>query len=201
MSNSKEYGSLEKLCVQFDSIATKHLEKLAHFIPDNNGNLPNPWRRNMDYSEWENSPYYGSVSEFLRKFPGGIKDWLSWRNKTSKDRNELWDTKKRVAYLNTLMKVAEEYKPTDEDIEYAEEEATEEQKDKAHNLTLNLIQELIDSGEISPDEVKAFIEKKYGLTSKAHFVSEDSDDAVKEFIDYFKLLLKGKKKRHKKGKK
>lgn len=76
------------------------IKKNAHYEPINDGITPNPWRRNMDYSDWENSPYFGSVSEFMKKFPGGIKDWVEWRRKTQKERNKMWsniDYKKKAS--------------------------------------------------------------------------------------------------------
>lgn len=85
--------SLECLCVQFDAFIKKH----GHYEPKNDGSTPNPWRRNMDYSDWENSPYFGSVSEFMKKFPGGIKDWVEWRRKNQKGRFQKWDPKKKAA--------------------------------------------------------------------------------------------------------
>jgi len=77
---------LNRLCVYYNSFIIKH----SHYVPDNDGKTPNPWRKNMDYAEWENSPYFGSVSEFMKKFPGGIKDWIEWRRKIKKDHNTKW---------------------------------------------------------------------------------------------------------------
>ena len=36
------------------------------------------FRKNLDYGE--RSPYYGNVDEFLKDFPGGIEEWLKWRD-------------------------------------------------------------------------------------------------------------------------
>jgi hypothetical protein len=85
--------NLQRLCVQFDAFIKKH----GHYEPKNDGTTPNPWRRNMDYSGWDNSPYFGSVSEFMKKFPGGIKDWIEWRRKNQKERFQKWDPKKKAA--------------------------------------------------------------------------------------------------------
>lgn len=84
------------------------IKKMAHYIPDNNGETPIMWKKNLDYGEYENSPYFGNVGDFLKKFPGGIKDWLEWRKKTQKERNKLWDIKKRTAYISLLMKYSKE---------------------------------------------------------------------------------------------
>ena len=92
LSNGDDLG-LKRLCVQFDAFIQKH----GHYEPKNDGTTPNPWRKNMDYSSWENSPYFGSVSEFMEKFPGGIKDWVDWRRQTQKERIQKWDPKKKAA--------------------------------------------------------------------------------------------------------
>jgi hypothetical protein len=101
-------NSCNGVCVQVNSI----INKMAHFEPVSDGTTPNPWRKNMDYAKYENSPYFGSVSEFLDKFPGGIKDWLKWRKDTQQNRNTLWDIKKatqnRISKIEDLMKNAEE---------------------------------------------------------------------------------------------
>lgn len=82
--------ALESFCIKCDAF----LKKYAHMAPHNDGTTPNPWRRNMDYSEFDSSPYYGNVAEFMKKFPGGIRDWVEWRKKTQKDRFQRWDAKK-----------------------------------------------------------------------------------------------------------
>jgi hypothetical protein len=90
-----------RLCVQFGA----YIKKCAHYVPVNDGTAPNPLRFNMDYDAWENSPYYGSVSEFMEKFPGGIPDWVKWRKETQKKRNLMWseisarreDVRKKIA--------------------------------------------------------------------------------------------------------
>jgi len=96
------------VCIHINSF----IKKMAHYEAINDGTTPNPWRKNMDYSSDENSPYFGSIKEFMKKFPGGIKDWLKWRRETQTDRNKLFNirkkTKKRVAILDALMKSAEE---------------------------------------------------------------------------------------------
>ncbi len=42
-------------------------------------------KHNLDYDKKEESPYYGNMSEFIKKFPNGISDWLKYR-KNSKNR-------------------------------------------------------------------------------------------------------------------
>jgi len=91
----------ERLCVQLNA----YFKKCAHFEPLNDGITPNPWRHNMDYAEWENSPYYGSMTEFMEKFPGGIPDWIKWRRETQKQRNLMW-SKISARRDNTRIKIA-----------------------------------------------------------------------------------------------
>lgn len=85
MDKENDENGLKILNTHFGAFIKKH----SHYVPDNS-NTPNPWRRNMDYSKWDNSPYFGSVSEFMKKFPGGIKDWIEWRRKNRK--NDKLDT-------------------------------------------------------------------------------------------------------------
>lgn len=93
LSKNNDQLGLKRLNTQFDAFIKKH----GHYEPKNDGTTPNPWRRNMDYSGWENSPYFGSMSEFMEKFPGGIRDWVKWRRQTEKERFQKWDPKKRAA--------------------------------------------------------------------------------------------------------
>ena len=81
LDQDKDKSNLDSLCTQFDAFVKKY----GYFVPDNkNTKPPNPWRKNLDYAGWEESPYFGSISEFMEKFPGGIKDWLKWRKDNNK---------------------------------------------------------------------------------------------------------------------
>jgi len=77
-----------KLSSYFDGM----IKKISKYVPENDGSTPNPWKSNMDYGleggakEREQSPYYGNVADFLKKFPGGIKEWREWRDKSKKKR-------------------------------------------------------------------------------------------------------------------
>lgn len=86
----------------------------AHYGPKEDDNLPNPWRKNMDYgASYDQSPYYGSIKEFMKKFPGGIKQWREWREKTKKKRNRMWShekSKKHKAQLEAIIKEAKKQK-------------------------------------------------------------------------------------------
>lgn len=199
---NNEDDNLEKLCSQFEAFLDKHLIKTAHMAPDNDGKTPNPWRTNMDYDSWEGSPYFGRVADFLKKFPGGIREWAEWRKNTQTERNKLWDInkiKERKAHLENLMKTAddignpivEEYSPTQEDIKEDARPATGEEKEKASNLVLQVIQSLIDSGEVSPEEVNEFLQKKYGLTAKAHIIGKILRRARQEYLEYIEKIEDG----------
>lgn len=146
----------------------------AHMVPEND-ETPNPWRRNMDYAAWENSPYYGSVSEFMKKFPGGIKDWVAWRKKTQKERYNQWDANERKAFLIDLIKVAGfefedlsgDYEPTTKELELAEKEPTTEERKKAFDLLLRSIDIVKEEVGLSDEEVKKWLEKNLGNFSVA----------------------------------
>ena len=38
-------------------------------------------KKNLDYNLEDKSPYFGSVREFLKKYPGGIIDFLKMEDK------------------------------------------------------------------------------------------------------------------------
>lgn len=99
--DSGDSESFERLCIQMNG----YLKKYGHFEPLNDGITPNPWKHNMDYAGWENSPYYGSLTEFMEKFPGGIPDWIKWRRETQKQRNLMW-SKISARRNNIRIKVA-----------------------------------------------------------------------------------------------
>lgn len=63
-----EFDSLRKLCSYFGSVLRKEAK------------VPDFFKKNMDYDSKEDSPYFGSVSEFLKKYPGGIMEWLEKKN-------------------------------------------------------------------------------------------------------------------------
>ena len=67
--------SLKKVCNYFGPF----MKKYAHVKDD----VPEFFKSNFDYSTEEESPYMGSVKEFLKKFPGGIMDYLEFRKKES----------------------------------------------------------------------------------------------------------------------
>jgi hypothetical protein len=72
---------------QIDLFLERSLERSAHMVPSKKTNTPPMWKRNMDYSPEEGSPYFGSVEEFMERFPGGIAEWRRWREKTREQRN------------------------------------------------------------------------------------------------------------------
>lgn len=80
---------------QVDLYLRRGMERAAHMVPSKDTDAPPMWKRNMDYSPEEGSPYFGSVEEFMERFPGGISEWREWREKTRKQR----ERKHRIAAL------------------------------------------------------------------------------------------------------
>ncbi|MFA5048457.1 MAG: hypothetical protein WC516_05550 [Patescibacteria group bacterium] len=201
ISDSGDIEAFNSFCVQFDAFVIKNkINKVAYMEPKNDGTTPNPWRKNMDYSSWENSPYYGSVSEFMEKFPGGIRDWIEWRNNIKKERFQLWDTEKtkeRIAKLESLMKQAEQEDFFNESIWELEKEAyfepvgPDNTKDFPKEPHLYSGDENVESFE----SVKKYIEEKRKATGQS--ADDATMTAAKDFVNYYKLLLKEKNRREK----
>lgn len=80
---------------QLDLYLQRGIQRRAHVVPSKETNTPPMWRKNMDYAPKEESSYFGSVSEFMKRFPGGIAEWKKWRGKTRKQRERKW----RIASL------------------------------------------------------------------------------------------------------
>jgi hypothetical protein len=68
----------------------REIGRRAHMVPSGGTDTPPMWRRNMDYAPEENSPHFGSASEFLRRFPGGIAEWREWRDRSRRRRERQW---------------------------------------------------------------------------------------------------------------
>lgn len=73
--NYGDMESLGKLSCYFGPF----MKKYSHFVPDKNSKTPDFFKKNLDYDKEELSPYFGNVKDFLKKFPGGIMEWLEWR--------------------------------------------------------------------------------------------------------------------------
>lgn len=247
--DSEDEVAIKSIEAQFDCYVKKCC--VAHFLPHNDGNTPNPWRRQMDYTSWENSPYYGSVSEFMKKFPGGIKEWREWRKKTQKERNQLWDdgpTKTRQARIQRITELTGISKcAVNQLISYISRELSipENFLKTLSDLQLKDIKILIDLGKKKEARDKY---TEYQIANqkvkKAHYVPEGPDDvekfekephlysdeglekyksvedfeksrktwresdardtakhAVKDFLDYWKLLMKVPERRKNRGRK
>lgn len=80
---------------QLELYLRRSIERQAHMVPSKETETPPMWRRNMDYAPEEGSPYFGSVAEFMKRFPGGIPEWRKWREKTREKRERRW----RIASL------------------------------------------------------------------------------------------------------
>lgn len=109
-----------------------------------------PICKNLDYGE---SPFFGSSAEFINKYPGGIKDWLEWRKA--------------------------EYTPTPEDLEYAEEPSTEEEKEKAKEY----IEKAIEMGLFTPEELKILVDDRANEIKKDVFSNADDSSLREELAD------------------
>jgi len=154
---TKDEGSFKQVCTQFDSYIKRH----AHMEPKQDKNQPNPWKRNMDYAGYENSPYYGSVSEFLKKFPGGIKEWVVWREKTKGDRNSMYDdllskpkVKRAAIDVEDLTFSEEEYEPTSKEVEESQKSPTAEETVKSKTLVEKILEELVGDGLVSKEDIE-----------------------------------------------
>lgn len=176
IAESGDIQAFNSLCVQFSS----YIRKYAHYEPKNDGTTPNVWKKNLDYGE--ESPYYGSVSEFMKKFPGGIKDWVQWRKKNKKNRYKEYGIKKRKACLEHLIK-----KVNNDNINI-----------KAHFEPVGP-----DNTKDFPDEPKLWsgkgLEKYKSIedfikerTDKGQSADDAKKDAVQDFINYWKSLRKNK---------
>lgn len=119
MIDNNDVNGLRELCASYEDHVIKIFKK-SHFIPDENSDTPNLWRKNLDYSDAENSPWRGSMADFMKKFPGGIRDWIARRAKERNKRFNLYSIKdfekksgqEIVGILkNNLSSTAEKYDP------------------------------------------------------------------------------------------
>lgn len=197
MLGEGDEGALERLCTHFEAFAGRI--KTAHMEPVNDGTTPNPWRRNMDYASWENSPYFGSVAEFMEKFPGGIRDWVEWRRKTQKERNLMWKPKeaaertegirKRTAQLEALMEADEEIEKAAHFVPVGPDD-TKKFPGEPH----------LYSGDMDRfKDVKSYIKKWHShMRGGGQDASDGALKAVHDFISYWQEMRKGKGRRKRK---
>ncbi len=173
---------------QFDLYLTRSLERQAHMVPSKETNTPPMWRTNMDYAPEEESPYFGNVSEFLKKFPKGIAEWRKWREKSRKQRERRW----RIASLMTDT-------DADGDLENFLKEAWNEAGD-IFSLAHFVPESGDDVDKLGDKEPKLWSDdpkwKSIGEFLKAHrkHYGQDSDDAAleaaRDFVKYWKLTTK-----------
>jgi hypothetical protein len=154
--DSGDESAIKTMEAQFNSFAKKYC--VAHYRPHNDGKTPNPWRKQMDYAPWENSPYYGSIAEFMEKFPGGIADWRKWREKTKKERNQAWSegpTKGEMglkkASIQKRMKRVEELTGIKK---MAKNDLREELANLEHEQWMKWAKDILKSEDISEDRAK-----------------------------------------------
>jgi hypothetical protein len=140
LSDNKDERGFGFLCTQFNSFIKKH----GHFMQKNDSISPNLWKTNMDYSNYEKSPYFESISEFMEKFPGGIREWVEWRAKTKKVAIDFEDQTK----LDT------EYEPTSKEIEEAKKPPSAKETVLANKMIEKILGELLEDGLVSEEDVE-----------------------------------------------
>jgi len=102
-TNPKKDAALGRLLRLADKSVDENLDRQINLYlrrragSDKDMGAPPKWKRNMDCSTEEGSPYFGSVEEFMERFPGGIADWREWRKKEAR--------KQRIAALMPKDKV------------------------------------------------------------------------------------------------
>jgi|10_taG_2_1085330.scaffolds.fasta_scaffold00311_8 hypothetical protein len=118
IDNNNTYG-LRSLCQNYEEHLLK-IFKTSHFVPDENSDTPNLWKKNLDYANYEDSPWRGNMADFMKKFPGGLRDWIEHRAKEKGKRFNLYsirDFNKKsgqdiiTMLKNSLMKTADKYDP------------------------------------------------------------------------------------------
>ena len=186
VEGTKDEASFDR---QMELYIKRSIERRAHFVPDD-GNTPPMWRTNMDYAPEENSPYFGSVSEFLKKFPGGIAEWRKWRDRSRKARERQWR-------INEISK----HDATDE-METFLKQAWEEEAKREEMVSLGhfVPEGKDDVPELGDKEPKIWSDdpkwKSIGEFLKAHqeHYGQDADDAAlkaaKDFVKYWRLTLR-----------
>lgn len=196
--DSEDVKAIRIVEAQFNAYAKKYC--VAHYRPHNNGNTPNPWRKQMDYASWENSPYYGSISEFMEKFPGGIPDWRQWREKIKKERNQMWsegptkgETGLKKASRQERMKRVMDLTGISKNAHYVLEGPDDVEKFEKEPLLYS------NEGLEKTKSVEEFKEKRKNWREQD--AKDMSKDVVREFINYWKLLMKVPERRKKSRKK
>jgi mannose-6-phosphate isomerase-like protein (cupin superfamily)/2'-5' RNA ligase len=84
LDDGGDHESAERLCRQLDLLISRR----AHFVPSDKTEAPPMWRENLDYGE--DSPYFGSVKEFMKRHPGGLGEYIRKRRKSRKKRERQW---------------------------------------------------------------------------------------------------------------
>lgn len=191
----KDEKAFRQVCTHFEAYMRKH----AHYEAKNDGTTPNPWRKNMDYAGYENSPYFGSVADFLKKFPGGIREWVVWRRKTRKDRNSMYDNiipaQEVKAAIQEIKKVAdeidfedqtqpeEEYQPTAVEEEESQQVPTAEETKKSKSLVEKILDELVGDGLVSEKDIEEWKKSQPLKTKQREKAADDKDELREELAE------------------
>lgn len=140
------------------------IKKISHYEPKNDGTTPTVWRKNFDYSSFDKSPYFGSVKDFLKKFPGGIKEYLEHRKKTKKERFKKWDTKNAALEELNRMPIMPIEMWTTEQLIYVDKHPelakTQEEKEKVNKIK-DEIKKRLQQAQRSPREIGKWREYGY----------------------------------------
>jgi hypothetical protein len=189
LDDSGDHEGAERLCRQMDLLISRR----AHFVPSDKTEAPPMWRKNLDYGE--DSPYYGSVKDFLKKYPGGLGEYIKKRRKSRKKRERKWKLSSlaKQDWLEQAVADAWHKSEIENDLEDAAE-AAGSLRAASHVVRMSRLRGLWKSSQAEEEEedVQA-IRDDY---------IKDPKKAPREFVKYWSILLKDlrKKKRKKKGK-
>jgi hypothetical protein len=136
------------------------------------------WRKNLDYGE--DSPYFGSVKDFLKKYKGGLAEYIRKRRKSRKKRERKWRLASIAGSEDASMRDA-----VDGDVEDSLLGAPRNRLDSILDISFKTDDALEAERDIRDDYIK------------------DPAKAPREFVKYWSILLKnlGRKRRKRKGRK
>lgn len=209
LDDAGDAEGVEVLSKQLDLYAERSMKR-AHMTPSKETKTPPFWKPNMDYAGYEGSPWRGSMSEFKKRFKS-LGDFLKWRRKTRENRD-------RIHRLESVT------------VPIVREAEAQIMKDAHTLLTMFNCIDLVRYGAFrrdshyvpeGGDNVDKLGDKEPKLWSdnpkhkdiagfledfRKHHESDADDeqvafDAAREFVEYWKLLLKKPKKRRRKRRK
>lgn len=203
LDDAGDAEGVEALSKQLDLYAERSMKR-AHMAPSKETRTPAFWKPNMDYAGYEGSPWRGSMSEFKKRFKS-LGDFLKWRRKMRNERDRIHKLESVTAPI-------------------VREAQAQAMKDAHTLLTMFNCIDLVRYGGFrrenhyvpeGGDDVNKLGDKEPKLWSdnpkhkdiegfleafrKHHGNDADDEqvafDAAREFVEYWKLLLKKPKKR------